>query len=374
MYQARPGVLTERMSTSTVFISYRREDSGGWAGRLGDDLDGIAGADHVFRDVKIPPGVDYELHIERVLDACDVVLVVIGPHWATVADAAGQVRLQNPDDLLRKEIERGLSRPDVEVIPVLVQRAQMPEASTLPEGLRALTRRQAFELSDGRWVRDVDELAETLFGVRRPQPEIARSGGAAWTVAAAAAGVLLAGLITGQLAPQRATTEPEPQRLIVYAAERGVIWALAAALALAAASFAVRDDRVGAIGWAVIGAGFGAVAGALGGAALMLLKLAADLDPPLLHGVSTAVTGIVLGAGVARVMAGDHTAYRFAGLVGGLVGGIVAVLADRPGDGTSEGVAFLLIEATVLFGALAAVTIAVAPQALSIARGRAAAN
>ena len=362
------------MSTRTAFISYRREDSGGWAGRLGDDLDGIAGADHVFRDVKIPPGVDYERHIEQVLDACDVVLVVIGPRWATLADAAGQVRLHDPYDLLRREIERALARTDVEVIPVLVQRAQMPQASTLPEGLRALTRLQGFELSDGRWTRDVDELADTLFGARRTAGvPIERDGaGAGLMVAAGAGGVLLAGLFTGSLAPQRAINEPELQRLIVYAAERGLIWALAGACALAAACVAVHDDRFGAIGWAVIDAGFGAAAGALGGIAFMLLTDAAQVhDNSLRHGLSTAVTGAVLGVAIARLMAGDRTAYAFAGLVGGLLGGVLAIALGAPRPGEPEGAMFLLIEAIVLFGAVAAVRIAVAPQAAPPDRARA---
>jgi len=366
------------MSTRTAFISYRREDSGGWAGRLGDDLDGIAGPDHVFRDVKIPPGVDYERHIEQVLDACDVVLVVIGPRWATLADAAGQVRLHDPYDLLRREIERALARTDVEVIPVLVQRAQMPQASTLPEGLRALTRLQGFELSDGRWTRDVDELADTLFGARGTAGiPIERDGdgdgaGAGLMVAAGAGGVLLAGLFTGSLAPQRAIGEPELQRLIVYAAERGLIWALAGACALAAACVAVRSDRSGAIGWAVIGAGFGAAAGALGGIAFMLLTDAAQVhDNSLRHGLSTAVTGAVLGAAIARLMAGDRTVYACAGLVGGLLGGVLAIALGPPRPGEPEGAMFLLIEAIVLFGAVAAVRIAVAPQAAPPDRARA---
>jgi len=364
------------MSTRTAFISYRREDSGGWAGRLGDDLDGIAGADHVFRDVKIPPGVDYERHIEQVLDSCDVVLVVIGPRWATLADAAGQVRLHDPYDLLRREIERALARTDVEVIPVLVQRAQMPQVSTLPEGLRALTRLQGFELSDGRWTRDVDELADTLFGARGTAGiPIERDGdgaGAGLMVAAGAGGVLLAGLFTGSLAPQRAIGEPELQRLIVYAAERGLIWALAGACALAAACVAVRSDRSGAIGWAVIGAGFGAAAGALGGLAFMLLTDAAQVhDNSLRHGLSTAVTGAVLGAAIARLMAGERTVYACAGLVGGLLGGVLAIALGPPRPGEPEGAMFLLIEAIVLFGAVAAVRIAVAPQAAPPDRARA---
>lgn len=360
------------MSSPCVFISYRQDDSAGWAGRLADDLADRIGGDRIFRDVKIPAGVDYEQHIERVLDGCDVVIAVIGPHWATAADATGALRLHLPGDLLRREIERALQRPDVEVIPVLVHRARMPDPATLPEGLRALTRRQAVELSDARWTRDVDELvAQALEKLDHdpppPRPQPAGVAGASTMVAAGAAAVLLATLFTRSLAPHRATNVGEAKRFVFYAAERGLIWALVGAFVLAAASVALRGDRAGAPGWAVVGAGYGAVGGALGGALFMLLQdvaLTGFHDKALIvHGASTALTGVVLGAAVATVVSGERAIFRLAGLVGGLLGAILALavgIAPRPGR--PEGASFLLLEAVVMIGALAAVA---APLAAS---------
>jgi len=80
-------------SKPCVFISYRQEDSGGWAGRLEDDLADRFGTQRVFRDVKLPFGVDYQDHIERTLDSVRVVVVVIGPSWTTVKGADGTPRL-----------------------------------------------------------------------------------------------------------------------------------------------------------------------------------------------------------------------------------------------------------------------------------------
>jgi len=43
-----------------IFISYRRADARGYAGRLEDTLKGYFGADRVFRDVRgINPGEDF---------------------------------------------------------------------------------------------------------------------------------------------------------------------------------------------------------------------------------------------------------------------------------------------------------------------------
>ena len=145
-----------------IFISYRRDDAAGWAGRMEDDLADRFGSERVFRDIKIPPGVDYEQHIEQVLDACHVVVVVIGPEWATLKGPDGKLRLAQSDDLLRREIERALARRDVEVFPVLVQRARMPGAHELPPELQPLARRQAIELSDSRWSHDMGQLIAQL--------------------------------------------------------------------------------------------------------------------------------------------------------------------------------------------------------------------
>jgi hypothetical protein len=78
--------------------------------------------------------------------------------------------LRQDDDLLREEIERALGRPDLTVIPVLVEQAVMPAAEDLPESLRPLAKRQAMVLTDARWEHDVALLVERvgeLVGDRR---------------------------------------------------------------------------------------------------------------------------------------------------------------------------------------------------------------
>jgi TIR domain len=69
-----------------VFLSYRRGDVGGYAGRLADALLQRLGPNSVFQDVvAIAPGQDFTVAIDRALDDCDAVLAVIGPGWLTAA-------------------------------------------------------------------------------------------------------------------------------------------------------------------------------------------------------------------------------------------------------------------------------------------------
>jgi hypothetical protein len=145
-----------------LFISYRREEAAGHAGRLYDAIATRFDDGNVFMDVDLAPGVDFVAHITEAVASCDVLLVVIGPRWTGLSDDVGRPRLADPNDFVRLEVETALGRPDVAVIPVLVGGARMPGGEELPESLRELSRRNALELSDQRWRYDVGRLLSTL--------------------------------------------------------------------------------------------------------------------------------------------------------------------------------------------------------------------
>jgi hypothetical protein len=160
-----------------IFISYRREDSSAAAGRLHDRLQDHYGRDNVFMDVdNIEPGLDFIEVIERTVASCDVLIALIGRQWLTITDADGQRRLDNPEDFVRYEIATALKR-NIRVIPALIQGALMPRAPQLPEDLQPLTRRNALELSDAHFHRDVDGLIEALHRVLGLAPSLPSQAG-----------------------------------------------------------------------------------------------------------------------------------------------------------------------------------------------------
>ena len=147
-----------------VFLSYRRDDAGGYAGRLTDALLQRLGPKSVFHDVTaISPGQDYSVAIDRALADSDAALVVIGPGWLTAVTPQGARRLLEADDYVRLELARALGR-DIRVIPVLVGGARLPEPAELPDDLQALAQRQALELHNETWHEDVDGLVRSLRG------------------------------------------------------------------------------------------------------------------------------------------------------------------------------------------------------------------
>jgi hypothetical protein len=146
-----------------IFINYRRDDSAGYAGRLFDHLSAYFDARNIFMDIDtIKPGDDFRKVLETAVGACDVVLVMIGRQWLTVADPHGGRRLDNPQDWVRIEIASALANPRLRVIPVLVRGASVPDADELPEDIRAIAWRNAFELSDTRFQYDANRLIRMI--------------------------------------------------------------------------------------------------------------------------------------------------------------------------------------------------------------------
>jgi Caspase domain/TIR domain len=134
-------------NTGGIFISYRREETASWAGRLYDHLTNHFSEDRVFINTDlINVSDDFRRTATDALSSCDVLLVLIGPAWSTVTDSAARRRIDNPDDFVRIEIETGLQQ-DIRVIPVLVEGATLPRSSDLPPSLQPLLRRQALQFS-----------------------------------------------------------------------------------------------------------------------------------------------------------------------------------------------------------------------------------
>ncbi|MEL0583606.1 MAG: toll/interleukin-1 receptor domain-containing protein [Candidatus Thiodiazotropha sp. (ex. Lucinoma kazani)] len=144
-----------------IFVSYRRDDSQGFAGRLADDLSQILGPDRVFRDIEIPLGSDFTDVLQRAVAACDILLVVIGRHWSADSEQGYRSRLFEPTDWVRTEIEAAFTQKK-HVIPVLVGGADMPGPETLPQSIVQLSRQQAATLTDRHWSNEVANLADHL--------------------------------------------------------------------------------------------------------------------------------------------------------------------------------------------------------------------
>jgi len=158
-----------------VFLCYRRDDSGGHAGRLYDRLGSELGRDQVFMDIVIEPGANFVEHIEGAVGSSTVLVALIGSDWLTAENARGELRLHDPRDFVRLEIATALAK-GIRVIPTLVGGARPPSAEDLPDELAPLASLHALELSDSRWEYDTGRLVSVLKKLVSPASHPAAAG------------------------------------------------------------------------------------------------------------------------------------------------------------------------------------------------------
>jgi len=159
------------MSTK-VFISYRRDDSAGHAGRVHDRLEREFGRDLLFMDVDaIPLGVDFVEEVSARVAECNFLLAIIGPSWLDARDKSGNRRLDSAHDFVRIEIATALKR-NIRVIPILLEGTPVPEAERLPDDIKALARRNGLDVRHGSFHADMDKLVRALRGTSAPPPPL----------------------------------------------------------------------------------------------------------------------------------------------------------------------------------------------------------
>jgi TIR domain-containing protein len=152
---------------SRFFISYRREDGSGYAGRIYDHLVQNFGEDHVFMDVDaIEPGQDFVEVIQSAVGSCSALIAVIGRNWSG-ARPDGSRRIDDPEDFVHLEVATALER-GVRVIPVLVDDAEVPKSAELPPRLQALARRNAVQATHTSFRAEIERLVRTLAKIEAP--------------------------------------------------------------------------------------------------------------------------------------------------------------------------------------------------------------
>jgi hypothetical protein len=152
----------------SLFISYRRSDTAGTAGRLRDALDSRVRR-ATFMDVSdIEVGEDFVARIKEVLDQSGVMLAVIGPKWLGKEDGK---RLGDPGDYVTQELRLAIET-GVPIIPVLVDGAVMPSPDDLPQDLAKIATLNAVELRHTSFDRDVEHLSLLVYEKLNVPPPI----------------------------------------------------------------------------------------------------------------------------------------------------------------------------------------------------------
>jgi hypothetical protein len=146
-----------------IFISYRRDDSRYQAARIYDAFLRGLPRENIFMDIDtIPLGVNFVKVLEGWVEQCEVLLVLMGEEWANSADPkTGKRRLDNPKDFVRVEVRGALTR-DIPVVPVLLDGAELPDETELPDDIKGLLNRNAEFVDFRTFDADVQRLLKKL--------------------------------------------------------------------------------------------------------------------------------------------------------------------------------------------------------------------
>ena len=161
-----------------IFICYRRSDTGGYAGRLFDHLTKEYGSDAVLFDVEIEGTAEIlQEWVNRVVPSSSVVLVLIGHKW--IENDQGRRRLEEPQDIVRFEIELALSN-EVPLIPILIDGAPFPIAQDIPDSIRKLVHFKGYEINNSFWEAKLKAIIEAISSVSKVHTIIIRRGVSVW--------------------------------------------------------------------------------------------------------------------------------------------------------------------------------------------------
>ena len=157
---------TKKLKPSSIFISYRRDDSLNETIRIYERLEKEFGSDAIFRDINsIQLGKNFRKVILQAVKDCQVLLVVMGKDWATLTEQDGTLRIDNPADYVRREISLALDF-DKHVIPILLEGSAPIDKVYLPDLLQDLRENQGIQVGQDRHFHiDIDELIDQLSSI-----------------------------------------------------------------------------------------------------------------------------------------------------------------------------------------------------------------
>ena len=135
-----------------IFINYRRQISSADARAIELRLNYAFGK--AFIDIDMERGRNFPDLLKEAVENSLVMVVIIGPGWSTVSDQQGQLRIHKEDDFVRLEIESAIHRK-IEIVPVLIENAQMPSKAEIPSGLWPLLEKNAVHINHTNYPLDM---------------------------------------------------------------------------------------------------------------------------------------------------------------------------------------------------------------------------
>lgn len=123
-----------RCHRKNIFISYRRNDSRGYALALSEHLSRTLTKINVLIDQDLQVANDFETQIDIWISKTDLFIAIVDRDWARYDLDKGKFSIQEDKDWIRIEL-RSAKRYGVDIAPVLIDGASMPEKGILPSDI-----------------------------------------------------------------------------------------------------------------------------------------------------------------------------------------------------------------------------------------------
>jgi hypothetical protein len=184
--------------TARIFISYRSSDGKDKATALARDLGAVFGDAAVFLDKDdLRGGSRWRDEVQQLLDQRPVLLLLMTPQLLAATDAAGRLRIEDPDDPVRRELADALEA-NAQVVPLLCDGFDAPPAvGQLPPLFDQIGERTWRKLRAYDWQGDVQRLAGDLralgvpaLAANEPAAAAPSSTRRVWLMAALAGGLV----------------------------------------------------------------------------------------------------------------------------------------------------------------------------------------
>lgn len=142
-----------------IFVSYRRADSAGYAGRVVDQLKNHFGRGVFFDVDSITPGANFHQVIQETFAQCGAVVILIGKRW--LERDPEMPPFGDPQDVITQEMRFAMAS-GLPILPVLVDGASMPGETALPAEFAGISRLNAIDLRHNSFDRDLQAVREQL--------------------------------------------------------------------------------------------------------------------------------------------------------------------------------------------------------------------
>lgn len=155
--------------TARIFISYRSSDGKDKATALARELGAVFGDAQVFLDKDdLRGGSRWRAEVQQLLDQRPVLLLLMTPQLLAATDASGRLRIEDPDDPVRRELADALEA-NAQIVPLLCDGFDAPPAAgQLPPPFDQIGERTWRKLRAYDWQGDVQRLIDDLRGLGVP--------------------------------------------------------------------------------------------------------------------------------------------------------------------------------------------------------------